>query len=182
MKALGRVVPAQIEKGLPGMGGGQCAIYRGQRRGDEPGYQGEKPDRDQYLGGGDATEAARGSRKRVDTSWTRWPVAAAVRRMVWSVAKTGRASENVTSVRVQKSPSWSWYLRRKMTPRVMVGHGKGQRRPRERRGRKGVALREGNPADIPTRCYFEGPGAGVWCAPGAFSLVCGLWPTPRGES
>ena len=68
-----------------------------------------------------------------------------------------------------------------MTRRVMVAHGKGQRRPRECRGRMRRGSWRGK-SDIPACCYFEGSGAGVWLAPGASSLVCGLWPAPLGGS
>ena len=68
-----------------------------------------------------------------------------------------------------------------MTRHVVVGHGNGQRDVGENVAvGRGVALREGNPADIPARCYFE--GSELECGGSLGSLVCGLWPTPRGEA
>ena len=46
-----------------------------------------------------------------------------------------------------------------------------------------MALAEGNPADIPAMCYFEGPGAGVWWAPGdSLSCVASGLPLAVGRS
>ena len=107
MKAPGRVVPAQIEKGLPGMGRGRVGqvvnapFIEGTGLATSHGVTVKS-----LVGLGvpltNTMVRARRLRRedhggRVDMSWTCWPVAAA-RWMVWSVAKTGRASENVTSV------------------------------------------------------------------------------------
>ena len=58
-----------------------------------------------------------------------------------------------------------------MTRRLTVGHGKGQRRPRELRGRKGCGFLRGKSCGHPPDVALRVQGAGVWWAPGA-SLSC----------